>query len=262
MKYLHLTAISLKTALAYRTQFFTSLLSSIIWLAVMWFVWTAVFSSSATDTIRGLTLPAMITYMTISIAIKGLFESDNEARIESLVKTGAIVTTLIRPIYYPFSVLFQELGPTILALIVRSIPIVLIAVFAFGIAPPASPLAFLLSVTMAWLISWSLVYLTGLWAFWTTGSIWGIRRVRRMVEELFSGATIPLYLFPGWLAGVAYLLPFQAMFNIPISIYTGLISGPAVLSALSLQLGWVLALGLACWAVWRRAERKMVIQGG
>lgn len=262
MKYLHLTAISFKTVLAYRAQFFAGLASSLVWLAVMWFVWTAVFSSSPTSTIGGLTLPAIIAYATVSIAIRGLLESDNKARIESMVRTGAIVTTLIRPIYYPVWVLFQELGPAALSLILRAIPVILIAMFVLGIAPPANFPAFIVSVAL--FLAYQLVARV---PYRHVGLLDHRQRMgdkacqkddRRVVFR--SGNTD--ILLPAWLAGIAYLLPFQAMFNIPLSIYTGLASGPAVLSALSLQLAWVLVLGLACWFVWRRAEKKMVVQGG
>ena len=48
----------------------------------------------------------------------------------------------------------------------------------------------------------------------------------------------------------------------PIDIWLGQRHGTAVLTGLAFQAGWGAALLLACTAVLRLADRKVVVQGG
>jgi len=104
--------------------------------------------------------------------------------------------------------------------------------------------------------------MTGLYAFYSSGHIWGIRLSRQMIQSIFSGALIPLVFFPQWLMNVANVLPFIAIIHIPISIYLGAISGTAILSSIGLQVFWVLVMtGLSC-LLWMKTRNKIFVQGG
>ena len=253
--------ISLKDALAYRVEFFTGMIGNLVQLAVFWYVWKAIYAASSAP-LAGISLAAMLTYMSVSVALRGFFYSESEFSIENEVKTGGLAAILIKPISYPMYCLSRQLGGTVLSLFSQVIPIVVIAIFLIGIPAPAAPLAFAVSVVMGFVINWTMIWLTGMWVFWSSGTIWGMRLARQMIAEIMSGAIIPIFFFPAWLATIANILPFQAMFATPLSIYIGQITGQEIWKALGIQLFWVLLLVASSNFIWKRAQKKIFIQGG
>jgi len=58
-------------------------------------------------------------------------------------------------------------------------------------------------------------------------------------------------------AALAALLPFRSLFGTPLSIYTGVLSGDAVIPAIGLQLFWLAALGLISRWFWGRIQARI-----
>lgn len=259
--YWQLSFMSFKRGFVYRIHFIITILSSIIQLAVLWFLWTAIYSVSSTEIIGGFTFTAMITYASISTAISFIISSYTEYAIEEDVKTGRISNTLTKPVNYIVFYIFNEYGEVFFKILTMGLPLILISFLFLNISLPSSSI-FFISVIFGFFINFFLVLLTGMWAFWTAGSIWGIRLTRYVVSQIMSGAIIPIYLFPEWLKTIAYILPFQAIFNIPLSIYIGKIVGYEILSAIGIQLLWFFGLALMCVAVWKQAEKKIMVHGG
>ena len=77
---------------------------------------------------------------------------------------------------------------------------------------------------------------------------------------LFGASAIPLWFYPDWLAKVSLFLPFRYISYEPILIFLGESESP--LTAIILQLAWLAVLFLIEKLVWRRAERKLIVQGG
>jgi ABC-2 type transport system permease protein len=133
-----------------------------------------------------------------------------------------------------------------------------------GIALPADPLhltAFLLSAFLATLIKFGLVYCVSMTAFWTTG-IDGIMVGRVAIQNIFSGALIPLVFFPDWLRAIAAVLPFQGMISTPALTYLGKMDGPTTALMIGVQAVWAIGLILLGRLVWRGAVRAVTINGG
>jgi ABC-2 type transport system permease protein len=73
---------------------------------------------------------------------------------------------------------------------------------------------------------------------------------------------VPLPFFPDGFRRVAELLPFAAMQNMPLRIYSGDIAGVDALVGLLFQLCWF-AILLACGKLWMgKTLKKVIIQGG
>ena len=103
--------------------------------------------------------------------------------------------------------------------------------------------------------------LLGLLAFWIM-EISGLRIIYDFANQFFAGALVPLWFFPPALRSVAGLLPFQAQTFIPLALYTGQIPSNRAVAALGQQLFWLIALSGVAWLLWRRAQHRIVIQGG
>jgi len=260
--YLDVTALGIKEMLAYRTEFFARLVGALINLAVLWFVWNAVFAASGLAVISGFSLSAMITYLVVSSCIGPLINSGFEYEIEWDVRTGRLSTILTKPVSYPIFRIFKGFSNTIFTLITNVLPIFLISILLINISLPVNFLAFLISVVLGYFVNYFMVFLTGMWAFWSTGSVWGLSLSRRMISDVMSGALIPLYFFPTWFADIARLLPFQTVFHIPLSIYLGKIVGIDIFYLFVQQVIWLVILGFLSYFVWKIAERKVIVHGG
>jgi ABC-2 type transport system permease protein len=78
----------------------------------------------------------------------------------------------------------------------------------------------------------------------------------------FSGMTLPLVLFPGWLGTVAEAMPFAGFLQVPADVWLGRHQGVDILGHLAFQTGWIVVLFGCCHATLRAATRKVVVQGG
>ena len=76
------------------------------------------------------------------------------------------------------------------------------------------------------------------------------------------GAVIPLPFFPEKIQRVLELLPFAAMQNAALQIYSGNLSGNEMQRALCFQIFWVVMLIAGGKMLCRAAEKKVMIQGG
>ena len=95
-----------------------------------------------------------------------------------------------------------------------------------------------------------------------TLSSYGLWTVLVMLGDFLSGHIIPLTFFPGAARRIAELLPFAAMQNMPLRIYSGNIAGGDILLCISLQCFWLLALSLLGYLVMKKALTKVIVQGG
>lgn len=252
----------LKEEFAFKYRIFFRLLSSLIYIVMWWFIWTAIFASSGTGVIEGFTLTAMITYMIVANCIGWFSDNMVEYWMEDDVKTGDIATLLIKPFKYPLYTFFLGLGRSLYNTVTAIIPVLLIGIAFFNMTMPVDAVIFFISAALGFLIEFLLAFIVGLWAFWTSGSIWGLRHAKNMTTVIFSGAWIPLAFFPAWLASIANFFPFKSSYSTPLLIYLGTLNGAEMLYAIAQQLFWVLSLSALSYFIWRRAERRIIVQGG
>jgi len=262
MTYVDITVAGLKEMLAYRVEFFARLAGALINLAVLWFVWNAIFAASGSNVISGFSLSSMITYLVVSSSLNPLMNSGFEYAIEWDVRTGGVSTILTKPVSYPLFRFFKGFSNIIITLVITVLPIFLLSFLLIGISLPVNFPAFLISVILGFFVNYFMIFLTGMWAFWSAGSVWGISLSRRMISDIMSGAIVPLYFFPSWFVNIARLLPFQTVFNIPLSIYLGKIAGIDIFYSFLQQVIWLVILGFLSYLVWKIAEKKVVVHGG
>lgn len=248
-------------ALIYRLELVFNMVGLLLRVFLLSVVFTAVYAGR--PTVDGIALPQVITFVTLANLQNVLVSSMIGEHLRERIRDGSIVFDLGRPVPFLGQLLAHQIGNTLAIL-----PFVMLAApFAWlvgGIAPPPSPSALLLyflSLGLGYLIAVLIGMLIGLAAFWTTEA-GGFIMIYQFVNQFFSGALVPLWFFPPVLRRVADVLPFQAQTFTPISIYSGHWTGQRALAALGVQLLWVVVIAIADWLVWRRAMRRVVVQGG
>jgi len=90
----------------------------------------------------------------------------------------------------------------------------------------------------------------------------GVRIIVTALTSFLSGGVIPLPFFPAPVLTVVEWLPFAAMQNMPLRIYSGNIAGTDALKGIAFQIFWLAALFLIGQFTIRRAMKKVIVQGG
>ncbi len=262
-KYLEVLRTSIKAMYAYKFEFAIYITATLVSMSVFYFVWNAIFSYNQVETLGGLTLQQMLTYAVVSMAILPVIWNGVDRTVYWDVNQGQITSILTKPLKILPYVFFRESGRNIMTFFAETILAIMVAYFVFRISVPniINLAAFVISVFLSMLISFSFGFFVWLSAFWTEKSD-GIRRLKEAIINLFGGAIIPLYLFPLWIQPVFFMLPFQAIYNIPLSIFIEKISGTQLIFALLVQVFWAAILLLAGHLIWKKARMKYTAHGG
>jgi ABC-2 type transport system permease protein len=262
-KYLSFARASLRIMFVYRAAFFLNLVGMIFYVFAMFYLWQTIFLGQPGN-MSGFTWPEMKAYLLVSFLLNSLMTWFAEWNMSMDIKEGRVATDLARPMDFQASRMAAAFGPVPYELLSALAVGAIVAVVFGGIALPADPLhlaVFLVSACLATLIKFGLVYCVSMTAFWTTG-IDGIMVGRVAIQNIFSGALIPLVFFPDWLRAVAAVLPFQGMISTPALTYLGKMDGPTTALMIGVQAAWAVGLILLGRLVWRGAVRAVTINGG
>jgi len=118
---------------------------------------------------------------------------------------------------------------------------------------PRRWLRFVAGIVMAAGITFSLDIIIACLAFWIV-DVTGIDRFRGLLARVFSGAMVPLALFPSWLAGLLSVQPFGFMLSFPLEVLLGTAEGPAAAGS-AWQVGWLIFFAGTAGLVRRRGLR-------
>lgn len=253
---------SLQRQMAYRAVIFAGLATNFFFGMLRAAVMIALYGSR-TDA-AGITLGEAITFTGLSQALIGMLNTFSWFNLARSVYSGEIASELVRPVNTMTLYLAQDLGRAMVELVLRGLPIMIGYAWVFGIATPdsiAQWAAVIVSLFLAWLISFGWRFLVNLSAFWTPNAI-GIVRFVFTLSWFLSGFMMPLRFFPGWFVRLCYLTPFPAMINTVTETYLGLLTGGDLLRALFVQAAWAVVLIILGQVVMSLGIRKLVIQGG
>lgn len=260
--YWQLAKLSFQRQLTYRaatlaglaTNFFFGLLRASVLIALL----TA--RPGATD----LSIPSAITFTALSQALIAYLSLFGWYDLMNTVSAGEVAADLLKPMDYFTFWLAKDTGRALTNLLTRGLTILLVYDLFFEMVYPhslAQWLAVLLALILALLVSFGWRFLVNLASFWTPNAN-GIGRFAFGMAWVMSGFFMPLRFFPDWFVTICNFTPFPSMVNTIVEIYLGLLSGRALILALTTQLLWFLALLIACRLVLRAGISRLVIQGG
>ena len=240
---------------------FTNSVFGVIMCFVYLAVWNQEPRAGGYDASDALTYVWIGQAMLMTIAMWGGGSPDDLA---TRVKSGDIVIDFHRPVGILGWYVAADLGRATYHLLTRGLAPTVVGFLLFDLKAPPTALAwvgFLLAVLLAVLVSFGLRMLVALTTFWLFDDT-GPRTLAVVASTFFSGMTVPLVLFPGSFRELAMALPWAAFLQVPADIWLGQRTGWEVLGGLAFSLAWAVALLAACAAVLRRAERRVVVQGG
>jgi viologen exporter family transport system permease protein len=180
------------------------------------------------------------------------------------IRDGTLSAKLLRPIHPLYSYAADHLSAIPMRILVVSpIVAVLIATSWHRLArhDPSLVLVLVASLVGAWLLMYFSMVLLGSLAFYVDSAL-GVFELWIGVHAIFSGYLIPLEILPGWVRGLAAVLPFRFMLAFPVETLVGLLSPAEALRQLAAQWLYVALIGVLALRVWRAGVRRFAAFGG
>jgi ABC-2 type transport system permease protein len=224
----------------------------------------AAVAAAAGGTVAGYTGPKIATFVWCSQGILNVVAlwGDIGERAER-IRTGDVVVDLLRPVDPVWHLLAVDSGRAVYHLLTRSTLQVVAGAVCFDLYRPRHlvtyPL-FAVSVALAVVVCFALRHLVQGSAYWLL-DIRGPVVLWIIASGLLSGMYFPLWLLPEpWSTMLVYGTPFPSIIQAPMDILVERTGHPWLL--LATQAAWASATLLAARGLQRRAERKLVVQGG
>lgn len=260
-KYITLMKTSIQQTVAYRSNFFISMLVTAMLFVSSFFLWKSVFVGKST--VSFYTWESMKAYLLVAFICNTLLSWYSESSISRKILDGSVAMDLTKPFDFYFARLFETIGSSVfeaLIIIITSVFLVL----GLGIPLPdqfSTWILFIISVFMALIIKFEIVFFFSTFTFVTTSYL-GIQWTRAAVTNLLSGGLMPLAFFPEGVLRVLNELPFSYIVSFPASIFLNHVKFTQVPGLFLKEVLWVIALFILDKALFALNIRKVTIFGG
>ena len=210
----------------------------------------------------------IVSYIWVQQAFLGMFMMwFFEWSIFNTITNGSVAYDLARPMDIYGKWFCQCFASRIARTMLRCFPILIIGFllpYPYTLILPPDILQFsmfLLSSLLALLVIVAFGMFIYISTIHTMNPI-GVRAISAALSDFLGGHIIALPFFPNGFRQVAELLPFAAMQNMPLRIYSGNIAGVDAMYGIIFQMCWLVVL-VALGKIWMKTTlKKVVIQGG
>lgn len=264
--YLSVFRIRFINSLQYRAVAIGSILSRFAWAFMEILAYSALYHTS--NAAFPMNFSQTVSYIWMQQTLIVLFSvvfADGE--IYSSIGNGSIAYELVRPMNLYGRWFCQSAANRVAFTILNCLPALLAAYIIPGPYRMSLPLTmgqfllFLLSTVLALCVVVTFAMLMYISLFYILSQR-GIRIIVTALTTFLSGGVIPLPFFPEPVLAVVKLLPFAAMQNMPLLIYSGNIAGVDALKGIAFQVFWLGVLFLVGQFTMGRALKKVIVQGG
>jgi ABC-2 type transport system permease protein len=224
----------------------------------------AVAGASA-GAVAGYDAPRLATFVWVGQGLIGVVLLWAPAELAERIRTGDVVTDLLRPVDLVWQQLAADLGRAGYAALTRFVGPIVVGALAFDLHAPRRPETYALfacSVLLATVTSFGCRYLVNAAAYWLLDAR-GPQLAWSLLSGLLGGLYFPLWFLPGAAALVVIVAtPFPSIIQLPLDVLLERGSSTGQVGLLAIQAGWAVAMLTIGRQVQRRGERKLVVQGG
>ena len=246
---------------AYRFDHIMNILSTCLQIFIFWEIYRALYAGR--NEVDGITMSMVTTNFILSMGLGSAFFTDDYF-IPRKIWDGSIATELLRPISLKGRMLAENLGHAAFQMIFAFLPALVLSVVLIGIEPPKGFgmfLVFLISILLGYGVLWSISFAVQMLSFWLV-NIWSINTIKDVFIRVLSGSMIPLWFMPEWMQGVLRFTPFSSIYFTPVQIYLGQLSYQEILRQCFVQVLWIGIFYLIGNILWKKGQKKLVVQGG
>lgn len=265
-KYLAIFRIRFANSLQYRVAALAGIATQFAWGFMLLLAFSAFYK--ANPAAFPMKFSQVVSYLWLQQAFLALFMVwFFEVEIFNSISSGAIAYELARPIDLYNRWFCQSVANRLSKAVLRCLPILIVAFLIpapFKMTLPQNLFQLLLffislGLGLGVVVAFSmLIYIS---TFYTLSPI-GMRLMSAVIADFLAGGVVPLPFFPPGFREVAELLPFAAMQNMPLRIYSGNIASRDAVLGIGLQLFWLSALVVIGKIIMKSALQKVVVQGG
>jgi ABC-2 type transport system permease protein len=253
--------VTMARYMAYRVELVIWLLSMVLQPVVFLSVWRNAANRMG-GTLNGFSEDEIATYFILVMLINHLTMAWVMFEWEGRVQKGELSYLLLRPHH----VVHRDLGENI-TFKTATFPVMLLTACGLVLSffpkfhiPAWSALAFVPGIIFAYVLRFSVDWITALGAFYTT-RVDAINVLHFFVLLLFSGQMAPLPLMPPQLQTIATFLPYRWVVDFPARLLMGRLSSEEVVAGLLAQAFWIAAVALIGRTVWRHGLRRYTAVG-
>jgi ABC-2 type transport system permease protein len=215
--------------------------------------------------VGGYTPEQLVTYVWMAQGLLAVVLLWGTPELADRIRSGEVTADLLRPVDPITMMLVADLGRAWYAVLTRCIPPVLIGLIFFDAYLPTRwhtvPL-FAVSVLFAIVITFCCKYLVNATAYWLL-DVRGPFVLWTLGAGVISGLYFPLRFLPEpALVSLWLLTPLPSLFQAPLDVLVEVDSTPVQFGIVGVQAAWLAVMLPLCRLVQRRAERRLVIQGG
>ena len=265
--YLPFMLNQLKSNLAYKGSFYLFIVTSLFQPFISYYLWMAIYGSSTTGVLGGLTGAEMVVYVFMTYITTDLAQVRISGNITDDVRDGSVVMTLIKPIDYRLSLISKALGETVYRFFVPvlfvwiGLEVYKVMVLGMRVTPISNIVLYMVSVMMSFCIYVLFDFCFGMIAF-TTTYMFGMNMAKNALLGFLSGQLIPISFFPQAVQTLFTFLPFSSMVYTPVMIYLGKYVGSELWFVLARQAFWVVFLYALGSFLWSKITKRLIVLGG
>jgi len=239
---------------AYRAEMVIWILSATMPL-IMLALWNAVVTEAP---IAGFGPTEITRYFAATLIVRQLTGAWLVWHLNWMIRSGGLSTKLLRPmnpIIYEGVTMLSAIPLRLVVLGPMVVGLVLWRPELLAWPGTAALSLFVVSVFLAWLMSFLVQGLFGMLAFWTDQSQ-GLYGVWFTLWMLLSGYLAPLDMFPEPLQAVLAWSPFRGMVAVPVELLGGFLAPRDAFFDIAVQVAWTVILWGLSVIVWRRGIRR------
>lgn len=257
----------IKRQLSYKGAFYLFILISTFGSFISYYLWMAVYGSSESGVLGGMTRNEMVVYVFMTYVTSSIVNVSISDWVSEDIVKGTVAMNLIKPIDYRMSLIAKAVGNMIYRFLMPGVVIWIgleiykVQVLGMKAVSIGTVVLYLLSAVLSFLIFVLFDFCFGMIAFFTT-YIFGLMMAKTALLSFLTGQLIPLSFFPAGVQKVFDFLPFSSMIYTPVMIYLGKYTGQELAFVLLRQAVWVIVLYAAGSLIWRKVTTRLVVLGG
>lgn len=247
--------------MVYKVDCIMGIINTLILFITFYCIYKALYGSNSE--VDGITFSMVSTNFILSLGLSHAFSFDDEF-LQNKLREGAIVNEFIKPVNFIFRMLAENLGDSIFKVCFNFFPTLILVICFIKLEKPAGVVEFILflvSIVFGYLILWNLNVIVQMCAFWIFNN-WGIAIIKNLLVNVLSGAMLPLWFMPEYVMRIIEYTPFDSIYFTPIKIFLGQMSGNEIVYNFGRQFIWIIILYLIGDALWKKGQRKLIVQGG
>lgn len=248
-KYYHIFLNEIAKMMTYRSNFFIRFVIIFLDTVISLFMWHAIYAANHSGQIAGISASQMTLYLLVVNLLTLIFSPNPIYNLSSLIHSGNLTLTIIRPINLLFYSFVQYLGSTFPFLVLY------LAIFLHTIIiNPMKGIVSLGCIAIIYFMFFLLITWISLCSFWLI-QVWPLKPIFSACFYMLGGQLFPLQVLPSSFHWLTYN-PFALAGNQMALISMGKLSFRSLLLDVIVAIGWIVILECLIQLEGRRGLKK------